>query len=197
MVSFDAIANASWGRDVLCNTGAIKQNTRYSKPLSILSCGTLAKHIYQKADDVRTGSAAVKEALLAAMKEQAGLDQANKAEVHAKVCKSINALIDSSNKSLKADKKIPDTFRLDVEQLKAQLNPPAATEEKTVEAVSTPAAAPVTAPANATASVMSEQSRTEEPAAVVAKKARTASPRRSVDDIMRQEARAFTRNPNL
>lgn len=195
MVSFDAIANASWGTHVLCNTGAIKKNTPYSKPLSFISCGTLAKHIYQKADDVRTGSAAVKEALLAAMKEQAGQDQDKKAELHAKVCKSINTLIDQSNKSLKADKKIPDTFRLDIEQLKAQLNPAPAQEEKAVE--TTVSTVSSTAPA-ATTSVMSEQSRTEEPApAVAAKAVRHASPRRTSDQIMRQEARAFTRNPNL
>jgi len=165
MVSFDAIANAKWGQDVLVKDGTVKHNVPYSQVKSFVTCGTWAKHIMQKTEDVRLGSQAVKAAL------QAAKDQQEKAELYGNAAKKINELIELTNKPLAADKKIDDTFKITFPAQEEQVKAPEA------EAV-----------APAATSVLEVQKRSEEVASPRAK-------RLSATERLKKETDRILANP--
>lgn len=219
MISFEAIANAKWGCDVLTKEGQVKHNTRLHSALSIFTCRFLGAHFTQKTADVQVGSTAVKERLLQAMKNRAQeipqgqeittLIPAGKEELYAKVEKNINALIAKTNKTLPADKKLAEACQINIQKMQEELikqeelkqqvvvNPKEeSAKEPPVEArldsssdIHSVAAAP--APAQPTvASILNPQSRSEEPAAVEAVKTR--NKRRSAADLAIEEASRIT-----
>src|SRR5262245_16771981 len=118
-VQLDRLSHANWSRHYLTKEGDINNKCVLGRIIKLLHLKSIPwiRSLLQEDVDISKSRTAVEKTIIASMKAQTGLSQANKADLHRKAIDQYNSLIDYVNKKRPESQKLAAETKINLQEL--------------------------------------------------------------------------------